>query len=256
MTAKTKISILFWFLFAGLFAQNQPPTGKDSSDVYTIVEQPAEFPGGVAAMNEFIFSNLIVPPEVRETGIRGKTFLNFIVTAEGKIKSIKLLKGFKDCPECDREAMRVVGIMPDWKPAVQNGNRVSMYFTLPISFGVNTSGSNERKQEFSLRASEPESKAKELTPGEKAAKEKHDKAMKLHEMGIQQAQQERWEFAIGKFDQCLKIEPDNRYALSDKANMYVKLKRYREACETWAVYKSFGYQSEKVEGYIKQYCSQ
>lgn len=221
--------------------------------VYIIVKKMPEFPGGTDSLAKYLRKNLQYPAEAREAGITGKVYLNFIVDTSGRILSPRVIKSSGNKALND-EALRVIGNMPNWVPGSDSLKRVKVSINLPVNFAGN-SGANERSQGFTLQAKEvPAQEEKKLTLEEKAAKEKHDKAMKFHELGIQQAQQERWEFAIGKFDQCLKIEPNNRYALSDKANMYVKLKRYKEACEVWALYKSFGYESEKVEGYIKTYC--
>lgn len=118
-------------------AQSKPPVGKDSSGVYTLVQQPAEFPGGVAELNKFISTNLATPASAMEAGIRGTVFVNFVITSEGKIKNIKTLREIKDCPECSKEAIRVVSILPDWNAAKQDGNKVDCYFILPIKFPPN-----------------------------------------------------------------------------------------------------------------------
>jgi periplasmic protein TonB len=61
-------------------------------------------------------------------------YVRFVVTETGKIKDIILLKGIKDCPQCDREALRLVGKMPDWTPAEREGKPFETQFSLPITF--------------------------------------------------------------------------------------------------------------------------
>lgn len=120
-----------------ILAQNHPPVIKDSTGVYTLVQQQAEFQGGVSELNKFIGANLRMPASAIEAGTKGVVFVNFVVAADGKIRNIKILKGIKDCPDCNNEAVRVVSIMPDWNAAKQDGNKVDCYFNLPIKFPSN-----------------------------------------------------------------------------------------------------------------------
>jgi len=220
--------------------------------VLAIAEKMPEFAGGTNELAKYLGQNVQYPPMAREAGITGKVYINFIVDTSGKILSPKIVKssGSKDLND---EALRVVGNMPNWIAGVDSGKKVSVYVNMPVAFG--NSGANERKDGFTVRPKDPEPESKPMTAEEKAAYEKHKKAMNYYDLGIKQAQQERWEFALAKFDQCLHVEPANRYALSDKANMHIKLMQKKQACETWATYKSFGYQSDKVEEYIKKYCN-
>lgn len=103
-------------------------------EIYDFVEMPAEYPGGTAAMKEFLKANLIFPTVAQEMGIQGKCYLRFIVNQDGSISDVKVLRGVTDCPECDAEAIRVVKKMPAWKPGKLNGKDVKSVFTLPIVF--------------------------------------------------------------------------------------------------------------------------
>jgi periplasmic protein TonB len=102
--------------------------------VYEIVDEPAEYPGGMDAMREYLKKNLMYPAIAKENGIQGKCYLRFVVNTDGSISDVRLLRGVTDCPECDKEATRVVKNMPKWKPGRMNGKDVKMYFTLPIAF--------------------------------------------------------------------------------------------------------------------------
>lgn len=105
---------------------------KESPVDFADVE--AEFPGGLKEMIKFIQSNLIYPREGIALGAEGKCYLRFVVDELGNIESVKVLRGISGCPECDREAVRVVNLMPQWKPGSLKGNNVSTYFDLPINF--------------------------------------------------------------------------------------------------------------------------
>ena len=67
-------------------------------------------------------------------GSEGKCYLRFVVDEMGNIESVRVLRGVYGCPECDREAVRVVNLMPLWKPGSLKGKNVSTYFDLPINF--------------------------------------------------------------------------------------------------------------------------
>lgn len=100
--------------------------------VFDIVEQMPKFPGGEAEMMKFIGENLRYPVVAQESGIQGRVTIRFVVTADGSIDEVKVLRPLD--PSCDREAIRVVQSMPKWTPGRQNGKNVAVYFTLPILF--------------------------------------------------------------------------------------------------------------------------
>ncbi|MDF3028449.1 MAG: TonB family protein [Fluviicola sp.] len=126
------------FICGSTFAQEvpapKPTTNPEPPQIYDIVDQPAEYPGGMAAMNKFIAENLKYPETAKEKGIQGKCYLQFIVSETGQVSNIKVKKGVVDCKECDLEAVRVVKAMPKWKPGQKDGKNVNMTYTLPVSF--------------------------------------------------------------------------------------------------------------------------
>jgi TonB family protein len=101
---------------------------------FTVVETMPEFPGGPMEMMKFIQKNLNLPLVAKEAGLKGKCFLRFVINADGHVSDIEVLKGVTGCSECDKEAKRVVSIMPVWKPGTQNGKPVPVFFNLPINF--------------------------------------------------------------------------------------------------------------------------
>jgi periplasmic protein TonB len=105
-------------------------------EVYGNVEEEAFFPGGYPALMSYIQSNLVYPSEGIEINAQGKCYLRFIVDFEGRISSVKVLRGIAGCPECDKEAIRVLKGMPEWKPGKVGGMSVSSYFDLPINFSL------------------------------------------------------------------------------------------------------------------------
>lgn len=107
---------------------------EKAPEIFTVVEEMPEFPGGTMEMMKYIQKNVQYPQMAREAGLTGKCFLKFVVDGNGKIGDVQVLKGVPGCGECDREAIRVVKSMPAWKPGKQNGRSVSVFFNLPVNF--------------------------------------------------------------------------------------------------------------------------
>jgi TonB family protein len=99
----------------------------DSSLVYTVVEYQPEFFGGYGALMEFIEKNFRIKAK---RGTKGRVLISFIVDKDGQIIDAQVLESFSR--EVDAEALRVVKMMPRWKPGLQNGKPVSVRFVLPI----------------------------------------------------------------------------------------------------------------------------
>ena len=100
----------------------------------TIVEQMPTFPGGEAEMMKYIQKNVSYPQMEKEGQIQGTCYVTFVVEKDGNITDVKVLRGVSGGPGCDKEAMRVVKSMPNWKPGKQNGREVRVQFNLPIKF--------------------------------------------------------------------------------------------------------------------------
>lgn len=100
--------------------------------IYDIVEQYPEFPGGYSALTEWIDDNLKYPVEAAMDGIEGRVIVQFIVRPTGKIVDAKVVRGI--APSLDKEALRLINIMPNWIPGRQKGKAVNVRYTLPITF--------------------------------------------------------------------------------------------------------------------------
>jgi len=107
-----------------------PPEGS----VHTYVDEVAQFPGGLTGLGKFLREHMIYPQSAKDLAIEGKCYLQFVVSATGRISNIVVLRGVTDCTDCDKEAIRVVKAMPDWIPAKIGGQVVDSYFNLPVSF--------------------------------------------------------------------------------------------------------------------------
>jgi TonB family protein len=100
--------------------------------IYTVVEQQPEFPGGYDSMMTFIRTHLRYPLEARQQGIEGTVYASFIVDKEGAVSSVNIIRGLS--PECDNAVRHLVESSPNWKPGKQSGRAVSVRFVLPIKF--------------------------------------------------------------------------------------------------------------------------
>ena len=101
-------------------------------EIFTIVEENAEFPGGEAAMNKFLGENLKYPKMAQDAGIQGIVYVTFVVEPSGVITNIKILRGLGG--GCDDAAVNAIKIMPKWNAGKQRGKAVRVQFNLPVRF--------------------------------------------------------------------------------------------------------------------------
>ena len=97
---------------------------------YDEANQPS-FPGGDAALSQWLDENLQYPTEALKNGIQGTVVVSFTVETDGSIKDVKVWRG-KDA--LVKEAVRLMNIMPKWNPGKKDGQPVPVYYTLPIKF--------------------------------------------------------------------------------------------------------------------------
>ncbi|MDE6247471.1 MAG: TonB family protein [Muribaculaceae bacterium] len=100
--------------------------------IFVAVEQPAEFPGGAAAMMKWLSNNIRYPESAQQNGISGRVVVKFVVEKDGSIGQPSIVKGVDR--DLDQEALRVVKRMPKWQPGKNNGQPVRSYFNLPVTF--------------------------------------------------------------------------------------------------------------------------
>lgn len=106
--------------------------GEDPNKVFLIVEQPPEFEGGNEAMAKFVGKNTKYPASARRMNIEGTVFVGFVIDADGKVSDAAVIKGIS--ADCDKEALRVIQMMPKWRPGKQSGRAVRVKFVYPIKF--------------------------------------------------------------------------------------------------------------------------
>jgi len=108
------------------------PKQKNEKEVFVVVEEMPEFPGGEQACKDFIARNLKYPSEAIKNGKTGKVVVTFIVNKNGKVENAKVIRGID--PALDAEVVRVVNSLPDWKPGKQRGTAVDIVYTMPFEF--------------------------------------------------------------------------------------------------------------------------
>ena len=107
-------------------------TEPQSKKVYNSVEQMPEFPGGVAGLMRYLSENIKYPPEAAKNDIEGRVIVQFIIDETGQVGEVKVVRSVSD--ELDAEAVRVVKTLPKFEPGRQDGEAVSVWYTLPINF--------------------------------------------------------------------------------------------------------------------------
>ncbi len=123
------LSAFLCTLSFGAFAQEE---AKVEEEVFVVVEEQAEFPGGLDSMYAFIVKNLKYPELAKEKGIEGRVFVQFVIEKDGSISNVKILRGIGG--GCEEAAVEMIKNMPKWKPGKQRGKPVRFQFVLPIKF--------------------------------------------------------------------------------------------------------------------------
>ena len=104
----------------------------DGSKPFDVVEQMPQFPGGPAALMQYLAQNIRYPEEAHKNGIQGRVIATFVIETDGCITNAKVAKSVD--PLLDAEALRVINAMPNWTPGMQNGEAVRVKYAVPVTF--------------------------------------------------------------------------------------------------------------------------
>ena len=130
---RTKAMRLFTALILLVAFYSSSGQANDSShidnEIFIDPERMASFPGGNDSLIAFINNNLIIPTTETKPG---KVFVGFIVNKDGALSDLEIVKGLTE--ECNRNAIQVVKIMPNWIPGTMYNKPVRQRFLLPIKF--------------------------------------------------------------------------------------------------------------------------
>ena len=110
----------------------EEPEEEEIEEVFMVVEEMPEFPGGMAKLMKYFSDNVRYPVVAADNGIQGRVICQFTVWKDGTIRDIVVVKGVDKA--LDKEAVRLIENMPNWKPGKQRGKAVSCKYTVPVSF--------------------------------------------------------------------------------------------------------------------------
>lgn len=105
---------------------------KTKDEVFMVVEQMPEYPGGIQELMSFLSKNIKYPASAMAKNVQGRVIVQFVVEKDGTPTEFNVVRSVD--PDLDAEALRVLGEMPKWKPGMQKGQVVRVKFTVPVSF--------------------------------------------------------------------------------------------------------------------------
>ena len=101
-------------------------------EIFLVVENEPEFPGGEDSLYAYIARNIVYPEAAKKAKLEGQVFVTFVVEKDGQVSSAKLLRDIGG--GCGEEAIRVVKSMPKWKPGTYRGKPVRVQYHIPLRF--------------------------------------------------------------------------------------------------------------------------
>jgi protein TonB len=126
------LEIIVFFLVCLQLKAQVIETGKENNTVYTIVEVPPSFPGGLDSLKSYVKYSTIYPEVYRRYRCVEWLFVKFVVKKDGSISNVKLIQGgFR---EFERVALSVIENMPKCNPGLQNGEPLRCYVTFAVKF--------------------------------------------------------------------------------------------------------------------------
>lgn len=99
---------------------------------FTIVQKIPEFPGGWSAFMQWLTKNLKYPVMASQSKVQGTVIVSFIINKDGSVTDLKISKSAN--PLLDKEAMRVMKMMPKWKPGMDRNKVCRTMIAVPVVF--------------------------------------------------------------------------------------------------------------------------
>ena len=122
--------------------RQNPPSNDPNNPVFEVVEIMPEFPdGGMSGLMQFLSKNIQYPINAQKNHTQGRVTVQFVVNKDGSISEPKIIRGVD--PDLDGEAIRVISLMPKWKPGMQKGQPVRVKYTVPVMFRLSDDGQKE-----------------------------------------------------------------------------------------------------------------
>ena len=116
---------------------------QSGDEIFVVVEQMPEFPGGMQALKKFLGQNVTYPEDAYKQKIEGRVIVEFTVKKDGSLSDFKVIRGVH--PSLDSEALRVLKLQPRWKPGMQRNQAVNVKFTVPVTFSLQASDNESNK---------------------------------------------------------------------------------------------------------------
>lgn len=123
---KIIISFLCLLLSYSSFSQNTDPI------YYAVEDMPHFVHENYITIDHFIREHLVYPESAIKDNIQGNVYVRFVINEEGGLESPEIVQGVRE--DLDQEVLRIIKIMPAWKPGQQDGEKVKVYYTLPVRF--------------------------------------------------------------------------------------------------------------------------
>jgi TonB family protein len=128
---KTLLRIAFLSFALGLSLAFTTTAHAQETATTNVDEMPSP-PGGMEGFTQYMIKNLSYPTAARDAGTQGMVVLTFVVTAEGKVEAVEVLRGIGK--GCDEEAVRVITHSGTWTPGKKDGKAVATRMNLPVNF--------------------------------------------------------------------------------------------------------------------------
>lgn len=116
--------------------------GADGEEIFDVVEDQPNPPGGMAGWNEYLKANLTYPKEAKQMGVEGTVIVVFVVNSDGSISDVEILRGIG--AGCDEEAIRVVENAPNWTPGYQRDRVINTRMRMPIRFKLSQESATQQ----------------------------------------------------------------------------------------------------------------
>lgn len=129
-----KLAIVTFALSIFSFCAMAQTEEMKSEEIYDVVEEQPEYPGGASEMYRYIANNLTYPAEAVAKKAEGRVYVQFVVGKTGKVEQVKVIRSPHE--ELNAEAIRVIREMPVWEPGTQRGRAVAVKMVIPISFNL------------------------------------------------------------------------------------------------------------------------
>ena len=135
----------------GAYGLARDSVGGD--DIFVDYEQQPQFPGGETALLKYLQENIKYPPKALKDSIQGRVIVQFVVDKTGKVGEVKVVRSVDK--DLDEEAVRIVKTLPKFIPGRQNGQAVSVWYTLPVTFKLQDKQEPEKPKDVEVKAEFP-----------------------------------------------------------------------------------------------------